>query len=190
MTEMGNQNAPFFPVACRLETLVRNSTTTDEIENTPIFEHGQIPFEFGRLSSLPIDAVHGAWAKLLRSYVCSDTVSFGLLLSSHDEGARGIRNMHKLSTEVDDARLCQYHAVSERKWGEWLPDAYQDNLGEGTEELQINTAVHFWVAEETFTPREADECTGGGLAKWVSHAFPTRKSIPLPPSNTPMENDV
>ncbi|KAL8752806.1 MAG: hypothetical protein Q9184_005621, partial [Pyrenodesmia sp. 2 TL-2023] len=167
MTEMGNQNAAFFPVACRLETLVRSSASPDQTENTLIFEHVRVPFGFERLSSLPVDVVHGAWAKLLRSYVCSDTVSFWLLLSSHDEGAQGIRDMHKLSTVVDDARLCQYHAVSERKWGEWLPDAYQDSLGEGTEELQINTAVHFWVAEEHFTPREADQCTGDSLTQWL-----------------------
>lgn len=188
MIQIGKQGAAFLPVACRIETLVRASTTTDKIENISIFEDKQAPLGLGRLSSLPVDVVHGAWAKLLRSYVCSDTVTFALLLSSHDEGARGMRNMRKLSTAVDDARLCQYHDVSERKWGEWLPDAYQDSVGEGIEELQINTAVHFWVAEEDFSPREPEECTGGGLAQWVSLCSPNARKFSLP-FKTPMESE-
>ncbi|KAL8773735.1 MAG: hypothetical protein Q9209_001503 [Squamulea sp. 1 TL-2023] len=152
MTGMADKSAAFVPIPCHVETSVRAISGTDEIKRTPIIADDQISVGF-EVSSLPIDVVHGAWAILLRSYPFSDTISFGTLSGYQDEGTQGFRDMYDVSIEVEDARVCQYHAVSERNWGEWLTDVYKPISGETLQEIQINTAIQSWVEQRNLKPQ-------------------------------------
>ncbi|KAL8779759.1 MAG: hypothetical protein Q9213_006787 [Squamulea squamosa] len=162
---MADKNAAFVPIPCHIETSVRAISGTDEIKQTPIFADNQVSLGFEELSSLSIDVVHGAWAILLRSYLFSDTISFGTLSGYQDEGTQGFRDMRDVSVEVEDARVCQYHAVSERNWGEWLPDVYKPISGETLQEIQINTAVQIWVAQQNFKSQRSRKYLASGLTQ-------------------------
>lgn len=168
---MANQKPTFSAEACRIETSVRARIETGRIEHVQIFKRDQIPLGYEKLSSLSVNVVHGAWAKLLRSYVYSDTISFGTLRTSQDDGAGGILGRNRFSIEFDDARICQYHDISERKWGEWLPDVYQDISRHGFDETQINTAVHLWAAQRDLRAERGEKNTGAALAQCVSRRF-------------------
>lgn len=178
---MANKNAVFSSVACRIEPSVRAVSESASTESIPIFDHDEVPPGFETLSNLSVEVVYCAWAIVLRSYVFNETVSFGLLSSSRDEGAGRIRKIHDVSAEVEDARICQYQAISERQWGEWLPDAYQDTTKKGFEETQINTAVCLWGAERSFRPQPLGKHVGRDLAQFVSRCFQERcPRLPLP----------
>ena len=146
---MENQNTTFISPSCRLQTSVTSCTEKDQLDVHPIFDHGRVPLEVEKLSSLPIDFVYLAWALLLRSYVFSDAVSFGLFFISGDEISHDIPHDHatplKPNVRAESVLVCRYHAISERKWGDWEPDARQDFPKEETEEIQINTAVRQWT---------------------------------------------
>ncbi|KAI4171223.1 MAG: hypothetical protein LQ343_004429 [Gyalolechia ehrenbergii] len=168
---MANQKPTFSAEACRIETSVRARIETGRIEHVQIFKRDQIPLGYEKLSSLSVNVVHGAWAKLLRSYVYSDTISFGTLRTSQDDGAGGILGRNRFSIEFDDARICQYHDISERKWGEWLPDVYQDISRHGFDETQINTAVHLWAAQRDLRAERGEKNTvlNVGSIDWPSN---------------------
>ncbi|KAL9016753.1 MAG: hypothetical protein Q9185_005927 [Variospora sp. 1 TL-2023] len=149
--------AEIYPVACRIDTLVRTIKETDKVEICPIFETDRTHLGLEKLSGFPIDIVYGAWARLLRSYVHRDTVSFGLLSTSGDEGVRSIRDVRSFSIKVDRAQICQYYAISERTWGEWLPDACQDVSSRAVEQTPINTAVLVDLDQQDSRPQRVDK---------------------------------
>ena len=145
---MENQDTTSISTSCRLQTFVTPSEN-EQLDIHPVFDQGQIPVGFEKFSSLPVDFVHFAWALLLRSYVFSDAVSFGLFITSQEELSHDIPHDHatasKLNVRVEKVLLCRYHAISERKWGDWVPDAHQDLSKIETSDIQINTAVRQWT---------------------------------------------
>ncbi|KAI4116833.1 MAG: hypothetical protein LQ345_002803 [Seirophora villosa] len=184
MMDMASMRAELSPVACRIETLVRASKETDKVDVVAIFESDHIHHGLKKLSSLPVDIVYGAWARLLRSYLRRDTVSFGLLSSSGDESGRGIRDVRNFSGEVDYAQICQYHAISERTWGEWLPDACQDISRRAVEQTPINTAVLVTSDKQVSRLGRVNKYTGSELSECLdvvlqvhSNDWPRRMSL-------------
>lgn len=169
---MASMRADLYPVACRIETLVRASKETDKVDAVPVFENDQIHCGLEKISSLPVDVVYGAWARLLRSYLRRDTVSFGLLSSSGDESGRGIRDARNFSSEVDHAQICQYHAISERTWGEWLPDTCQDISRRAVEQTPINTAVLLTSDKQVSRLGRVNKYTGSELSECVRRCIP------------------
>lgn len=166
MTEMADTSPAFSSEACRLETSARAKIQTDRIGNIHILKNDQIPADRGKFSGVSVDVVYGAWAKLLRSYVYSDTISFATLLSFDDDNAKGVCDKgNSFSIKVDDARIFQYHNTLERAWGEWLPDLYQDISSHGFQETQINTAVHLWAAPQDLGAQGRKKYTGDALAQ-------------------------
>ena len=171
---MENQDAAFISIACRLQTSVTPCTEIGQVDVHPVFDEDRVPVGVEKLSSLPVDFVHLAWALLLRSYVFSDTVSFGLFFTSPDEVPHEILHDHATTLKplvgVKKALVCRYHAVSERKWGDWVPDAHQDLSQKGIEDIQINTAVRQWT--QGALERHQSPCLhSDGFAQFVSTIF-------------------
>lgn len=144
-------NMAFISTPCRLQTSVTEVTDTKQIDVHPVLAHNQIPVGLTeKLSNLPVNVVSLAWAVLLRSYVFSDTVSFALFSSSQDEVLHHSQHKHapvlKSRAEGQKASVCQYYVGSDRKWGDWSPDANQDLSFEAIENMQINTAIRQWTS--------------------------------------------
>lgn len=178
---MAYQKPAFSPEACRLETSARSAIETDKIEGIQIFKHDRAAGEREKLLGVSVDVVYAAWAKLLRSYVYSDTISFGTLLSSDDDAVQAVRDKSNgFLTQVDSAQICQYHNILERQWGEWLPDVYQDIFKYRFKETQINTAVHLWVESQDSSAQRREKCIGGALAQCVSCHFFRYDFVPSP----------
>lgn len=168
---MADMGAEIYPVACRIDTLVRTTKETDKVEICPIFETDRTHLGLEKLSGFPVDIVYGAWARLLRSYVHRDTVSFGLLSTSGDEGVRSIRDVRSFSIKVDRAQICQYYAISERTWGEWLPDACQDISSRAVEQTPINTAVLVDLDQQDSRPQRGDKYIASEMSECVSRCI-------------------
>lgn len=156
--------------SCRLQTSVTPSEK-EQLDVHPVFDQGQIPVGLEKFSSLPVDFVHFAWALLLRSYVFSDAVSFGLFFASQEELSHEIPQDHatslKPNVRAEKVLLCRYHAISERKWGNWAPDAHQDLSKIEIENIQINTAVRQWT-QGTLEHRKLPCLHSDGFAQYVS----------------------
>ena len=167
-------------MSCRLQTSVRTCTEKDQLDVHPIFDQGQVPVGVEKLSSLPVDFVHLAWALLLRSYVFSDAVSFGLFVTSQDEISQEIPHDHattlKPSVRVEKFLVCRYHAISERKWGDWVPDAHQDLSKKEVEDIKINTAVRQWT-QGTLEHRNLPCIHCAGFAQYVSAKVSTQGDV-------------
>ena len=173
---MENQVTNSISTSCRLQTSV-TASEKQQLDVHPVFDQGQTPIGYEKLSRLPVDFVHFAWALLLRSYIFSDAVSFGLFLTSQGELSRDIPHDRaiapKLNVRVEKVLLCRYHAVSGRKWGDWVPDALQDLSKIGTEDIQINTAVRQWT-EGILEHRKLPCLHSDGFAQYVSTRTPSQ----------------
>ncbi|KAL8960178.1 MAG: hypothetical protein Q9193_003071 [Seirophora villosa] len=174
MMDTASMRAELSPIACRIETLVRAGKETDKVDVVPIFESDHIHHGLKKLSSLPVDIVYGAWARLLRSYLRRDTVSFGLLSSSGDESGHGIRDARNFSSEVDYAQICQYQAISERTWEDWLPDACQNISRRAVEQTPINTAILVTSDKQVSRLGRVNKYTGSELSECPFRAAPLR----------------
>ncbi|KAL8711222.1 MAG: hypothetical protein Q9220_004367 [cf. Caloplaca sp. 1 TL-2023] len=149
-----------FPVACRIETFINFELRADKAKSIPVFEDSQALSGFDTFANLPVDVVYGAWAKLLRSYVSCDTVSFGVLSSFRDKDMQDDCTERDPAIGVENARICLYHATSERRQNDWVPDGFQSISGRGFKEMQINTAIHLWAETRGLKPESA---YSGGL---------------------------
>ena len=173
---MENQDNTSISTSCRLQTSVTPSEK-EQLDVHPVFDDGQLPVGFEKLSGLPVDFVHFAWALLLRSYVFSDAVSFGLFLTTQEELSHEIPQDHatapKLNVRAEKVLLCRYHAISERKWGDWVPDAHQDLSKIETQDIQINTAVRQWT-QGILEHRKLPRLHSDGFAQYVSARIPSQ----------------
>lgn len=144
---MKKQDKAFMPIPCRLQTSIRPGTEISQVDTHPAFAYNQLPVDVvEKLSSLPVDVVHLAWAVLLRSYTFSDTVSFALFFSSQDQISHETPDEPR--SDAQKVSVCQYHVVSDRKWGDWIPDAHQDLSPNNIEDIQTNTAIRQWTSRE------------------------------------------
>ncbi|KAL8870810.1 MAG: hypothetical protein Q9174_003228 [Haloplaca sp. 1 TL-2023] len=92
--------------------------------------------------ALPIESICLAWAVLLRSYIDSDSVSFGI--SSDKKSTVLSREQSHGSGSLDAPEIrsiLQYHAVLGRNWYDWAPDTQSIISESKAQALPVNTAI-------------------------------------------------